>query len=306
MVLRARTENFCSKKYPFLHAASPIMKNLINFLIQYSIVFLFLFLEVISFTLIVKNQEYQKSVFLSSSNSVVAGMYEWSNSVVEFFKLRAANDNLSEENTALKNQIINLQNKLTTLKKEPVDSVHFRIPPEMEYQFIAAKVINCSTNKLLNYITLNKGDIDGIKPDMGVISDEGVVGIVKTVSKRFSVVIPILNRKLEISCKFKRSNYSGGLLWGGEDYRYANLEDIARHVELALGDTLVTSGFTSNFPEGIPVGDIEDFKIKESDAYYKIKVKLAVNFRTLSHVKVINYLNYQEQKDLEKKSEDQN
>ena len=297
---------FVLKKHLFLRAASPIMKNLINFLIQYSIVFLFLFLEVISFTLIVKNQEYQKSVFLSSSNSVVSGMYEWSNSVVEFFKLRAANDNLSEENTALKNQIINLQNKLSTLKKEPVDSVHFRIPPEMEYQFIAAKVINCSTNKLLNYITLNKGAIDGIKPDMGVISDEGVVGIVKTVSNRFSVVIPILNPKIEISCKFKRNNYSGGLQWeSGEDYRYANLKDIARHVELALGDTLVTSGLTSTFPEGIPVGDIEDFKIRESDAYYKIKVKLAVNFRTLSHVKVINYLNYHEQKELEKKSEEQ-
>jgi rod shape-determining protein MreC len=281
------------------------MKNLINFLIQYSVVFLFLFLEVISFSLIVKNQEYQKSVFLSSSNSVVSGMYEWSNSVVEFFKLRAANDNLSEENTSLKNQIINLQNKLSTLKKETPDSVHFRIPPEMEYQFIAAKVINCSTNKIQNYITLNKGAIDGIKTDMGVISDEGVVGIVKTVSNRFAVVIPILNPKLEISCKFKRSNYSGGLLWGGEDYRYANLKDIARHVELALGDTLVTSGFTSNFPEGIPVGNIEDFKIKESDAYYKIKVKLAVNFRTLSHVKVINYINHQEQKELEKKAEEQ-
>ncbi len=280
------------------------MKNLINFLIQYSVVFLFLFLEVISFTLIVKNQEYQKSVFFSSSNSVVSGMYEWSNSVVEFFKLRAANENLSEENTSLKNQIINLQNKLSTLRKETPDSVHFRIPPEMEYQFIAAKVINCSTNKIQNYITLNKGAIDGIKIDMGVISDEGVVGIVKTVSNRFSVVIPILNPKLEISCKFKRSNYSGGLLWDGEDYRYANLKDIARHVELALGDTLVTSGFTSNFPEGIPVGNIEDFKIRESDAYYKIKVKLAVNFRTLSHVKVINYINHQEQKELEKKSEE--
>lgn len=280
------------------------MKNLINFLIQYSVLFLFLFLEIISFTLIVKNQQYQKSIFLSSSNSVVSGMYEWSNSVVEFFKLRAANDNLSEENTVLKNQIINLQNKLTTLKKETPDSIHFRIPPEMEYQFIAAKVINCSTNKLQNYITLNKGAIDGIKTDMGVISDEGVVGIVKTVSNRFSVVIPILNPKIEISCKFKRSNYSGGLLWGGEDYRYANLKDIARHVELALGDTLITSGLTSTFPEGIPVGAIEDFKIKESDAYYKIKVKLAVNFRTLSHVKVINYLNYQQQKELEKKSEE--
>lgn len=254
--------------------------------------------------MIVKNQGYQKSVFLSSSNSVISGMYEWSNSVVEFFKLRAANENLSEENTALKNQMINLQNKLATLEPRTKDSIHFRIPPEMEYQFIAAKVINCSTNKLLNYITLNKGTVDGIKPDMGVISDEGVVGIVKTVSNRFSVVIPILNPKIEINCKFKRSNYSGGLLWNGEDYRYANLKDIARHVELALGDTLVTSGFTSNFPEGIPVGNIEDFKLKESDVYYNIKVKLAVNFRTLSHVKVINYLNYREQKDLEKKSEE--
>jgi len=281
------------------------MKNLINFLIQYSVVFLFLVLEIISFTLVVKNQEYQKSVFLSSSNSVVSDMYEWSNSVVEFFKLRAANNNLSEENTALKNQIINLQNKLSTLKPEVTDSIHFRIPPEMEYQFISAKVINSSTNKLLNYITLNKGAVDGIKIDMGVISDEGVVGIVKTVSNRFSVVIPILNPKIEISCKFKRSNYSGGLLWSGEDYRYANLTDIARHVEFSLGDTLITSGLTSTFPEGIPVGTIEDFKIKESDAYYKIKVKLAVNFRTLSHVKVINYLNFQEQKELEKKSEEQ-
>lgn len=235
---------------------------------------------------------------------MVAGMYQWSNSVVEFFKLRAANDNLSEENTALKNQIIRIQNELTTLRSEDKDSIHFKIPPEMEYEFISAKVINSSTIKLQNYITLNKGAIDGIKPDMGVISDEGVVGIVKTVSNRFSVVIPILNPKIEINCKFKRSNYSGGLVWNGEDYRYANLTDIARHVQIELGDTLITSGLTSTFPEGIPVGNIEDFKINESDAYYKIKVKLAVNFRTLSHVKVINYLNYPEQKGLEKRSEE--
>ena len=255
--------------------------------------------------MIVKNQGYQKSVFLSSSNSMVSGMYEWSNSVVEFFKLRAANDNLSEENTSLKNQVIKLENKLSTLKPQTKDSIRFHIPPEMEYEFISAKVISCTTNKIQNYITLNKGASDGIKPDMGVVSDEGVVGIVKTVSKKFSVVIPILNPKIEISCKFKRNNYSGGLLWSGEDYRYANLTDIARHVEFSLGDTLITSGLTNTFPEGIPVGYIEDFKIKESDAYYKIKVKLSVNFRTLSHVKVINYLNYNEQKELEKKAEEQ-
>ena len=236
---------------------------------------------------------------------MVSVMYVWSNSVVEFFKLRTANDNLSDENTTLKNQIINLQNKLSTLQKGTPDSILFQIPPEMEYQFISAKVINCTTNKLQNYITLNKGAEDGLKVDMGVISDEGVVGIVKTVSRRFAVVIPILNPKIEISCKFKRNNYSGSLLWDGKDYRYSNLTDIARHVELTLGDTLISSGLTSTFPEGVPVGYIEDFNIKESDAYYKIKVKLAVNFRKLSHVKVINYLNYNEQKDIEKTTEEQ-
>lgn len=255
--------------------------------------------------MVVKNQEYQKSIFLSSSNSVVSSIYEWNNSIVEFFKLSAANENLSEENTALKNQLTDLQNKISTLQKQGKDSIKFDIPPEMEYHFIAAKVINNSTNKLQNYITLNKGSQDGIKTDMGVISDEGVVGIVKTVSNRFSVVIPILNPKIQISSKFKRNNYTGPLLWQGEDSRFANLTNIARHVNLMLGDTLITSGLTSTFPEGVPVGYIEDFNIKKSDAYFNIKVRLAVNFQTLSHVKVINYLNHKEQTDLEKLAEEE-
>lgn len=280
------------------------MRNLINFLIQYSVLILFLFLEIISFALVVNNREYQKSVFLSSSNSAVSGLYEMNNSVVEFFKLRDANDNLSEENTLLKNELNKLRNQLSTLEPEKDDSLHFQIPPEMEYEFISAKVINNSTNKLQNYITLNKGLRDGIKVDMGVISDEGVVGIVKTVSDKFAVVIPILNDKIKINCKFTKTNYSGPLQWDGLDYRYADLKDIARHVEFSLGDSLITSGFTNTFPEGIPVGVIEDFKIKKSEAYYNIKVKLSVNFRTLSHVKVIDYKNYNEQRTLEKAAEE--
>lgn len=280
------------------------MRNLINFLIQYSVLILFLFLEIISFALVVNNREYQKSVFLSSSNSAVSSLYEMNNSVVEFFKLRDANDNLSEENTLLKNEVNKLKNQLSVLEPEKEDSLHFQIPPEMEYEFISAKVINNSTNKLQNYITLNKGLRDGIKVDMGVISDEGVVGIIKTVSDKFAVVIPILNDKIKINCKFTKTNYSGPLQWDGLDYRYADLKDIARHVEFSLGDSLITSGFTNTFPEGIPVGIIEDFNIKQSEAYYNIKVKLAVNFRTLSHVKVINYKNYNEQRTLEKAAEE--
>ncbi|MBP6609914.1 MAG: rod shape-determining protein MreC [Paludibacter sp.] len=275
------------------------MRNLINFLIQYSVLILFLVLEMVSIGLIVSNQEYQKSVFLSSSNSAVASMYEVSNSVVEFFKLKAANETLSEENTRLKNEVMLLRNQASAFKPEIKDSIRFHIPPEMEYNFISAKVINSSTNKLQNYITLNKGLRDGIKVDMGVISDLGVVGIVKTVSEKFAVVIPILNDKIKINCKFTKSNYSGPLQWTGVDYRYASLNDIARHVKFSVGDSLVTSGFTNTFPEGIPVGRIENFKINEGDAYYNIKVKLSVDFRTLSHVKVINYKNYREQRYLE-------
>jgi rod shape-determining protein MreC len=222
-----------------------------------------------------------------------------SNSVVEFFKLKASNESLSGENTALKNEIIQLRNQLTAISPEQKDSIRFHIPPEMEYKFISAKVINSSTNKLQNYITLNKGIRDGIKVDMGVVSDLGVVGIVKTVSDKFAVVIPILNDKIRINCKFTKSNYSGTLQWTGFNYLYANLNDIARHVKFSLGDSLVTSGFTNTFPEGIPVGTIDNFNIKESDPYYSIRVKLAVDFRTLSHVKVIDYKNYREQRYLE-------
>ncbi|HRU63232.1 MAG TPA: rod shape-determining protein MreC [Paludibacteraceae bacterium] len=277
------------------------MKNLINFLIHHSGLLLFIILEIISFIMMINSQEYQKSIFLSSSNAVVATLYNWTNSVGEFFKLRNTNNQLSSENTELKNQIIELQNKLKVLEPS-ITSLNFKLLPENEYRFISAKVINNSTDKFQNYLTLNKGSKDGIKPDMGVVSSEGVVGIIKSVSPHFSVVIPILNPKIQISCKFKRTDYTGSLVWNGEDYRYANLVDIARHVDIRLGDTIVTSGFTRTFPEGIPVGIVEDYNIKESDAYYNIKVKLAVNFRTLTYVNVINYLNYQEQKQLEEKT----
>jgi len=277
------------------------MKNLINFLIHHSGLLLFIILEIISFIMMINSQEYQKSIFLSSSNAVVATLYNWTNSVGEFFKLRNTNNQLSSENTELKNQIIELQNKLKVLEPS-ITSLNFKLLPENEYRFISAKVINNSTDKFQNYLTLNKGSKDGIKPDMGVVSSEGVVGIIKSVSPHFSVVIPILNPKIQISCKFKRTDYTGSLVWNGEDYRYANLVDIARHVDIRLGDTIVTSGFTRTFPEGIPVGIVEDYNIKESDAYYNIKVKLAVNFRTLTYVNVINYLNYQEQKQLEEKA----
>jgi rod shape-determining protein MreC len=230
---------------------------------------------------------------------MAAGLFGAGNSVVEFFKLKSTNENLSEENTLLKNQIIALSNQLSVLRPQGSDSVEFSVSPENDYRFIAAKVISNSTQGMQNYITLNKGSRDGLKTNMGVINEQGVVGIVTATSERFSVVASLLNNKLAISCKFAGNHYSGTARWGGLDARYTTLEDIARHVEFSKNDSLVTSGYSSSFPEGIPVGEIYDFSVAQSDAYYKIVLKLAVNFKTLSYVKVIDYKNQEEQNRLE-------
>lgn len=186
------------------------MRKLIAFLIRYSVVILFVLLELLSFGLIVNNNGYQKSVFFSSGNTVLASMYEVSNSVVEFFYLRQANNGLAYENTQLKNQIIDLRNQLNSLKPLLSDTtVRLKVEPENEISYIYAKVIHNSTNKMQNYITLNKGARDGIRVDMGVVNEEGVVGIVSKVTEKFSVVIPVLNPKLQINSKFKKNNYSG-------------------------------------------------------------------------------------------------
>lgn len=277
------------------------MRKLIAFLIKYSVVILFILLELLSFGLIVNYNGYQKSVFFSSGNTVLASLYEVSNSVVEYFYLRQANNGLALENTQLKNQLVELKNQLQVIA--PADSVtqnQLQVDPQNEISYIYAKVIHNSTNKMQNYITLNKGERDGIRVDMGVVNEDGVVGIVAKVTEKFSVVIPVINPKLQINSKFKSNNYSGPIVWEGKDYRFTKLNDIARHVKFALGDTLITSGYTYSFPEGILIGTVDDFVINESDAYYDIKIRLAVNFRTLSHVQVINYLNYEEQRQLEK------
>ncbi|MEA4976661.1 MAG: rod shape-determining protein MreC [Paludibacter sp.] len=275
------------------------MKKLFAFLIKYSIVILFLFLEVIAFSLVVRNNGYQQSVFFSSGNTVLASLYSVSNSVIEYFYLKSTNDGLASENTTLTNQVVELQNQLEAIKNQAPQPENLKISPDKELRYIQAKVINNSTNKLLNYITLNKGQRDGIRPDMGVVNEEGVVGVVSNVSEKFAVVIPLINPKIQINSKFIRNNYSGPVHWEGDNYRYADLNDIARHVVFSLGDTIVTSGYSKSFPEGIFVGTVDDFKISDSDAYYHIKVKLGVNFRTLTHVRVIDYLNYQEQQNLE-------
>jgi rod shape-determining protein MreC len=278
------------------------MRKLFAFLAKYSVLILFIILEIISFSIIVNNDGYRQSVFFSSGNTVVASLYNINNTVVEYFYLKQANEGLAKENVDLQNELATLKLKLDTLTAYPAGAQASSCDPNLEVTYILAKVINNSTNKQLNYITLNKGFRDGVRKDMGVINEDGVVGVVSNVSEKFAVVIPILNPRIHINGKFVKNDYNGFVNWDGIDYRFAKLNDIARHVVFSTGDSLVTSGYTHSFPEGILIGTVDDFNIDESDAYFDIRVRLAVNFRTLSYVKLIDYLNHEERLNLEKET----
>ena len=278
------------------------MHKLFQFIFRFRVLLLFIALEAVSFVLVVNNNRYQHTTFFNSANTVVSACYEVSNSVIEFFKLKRTNADLATENAVLLNRITDLENQLEKRREEQLGIINPHIPAEKELYFIPAKVINISTNKIKNYITINKGLRDGVRPNMGVICSNGVVGIVKDVSERFAVVISLLNPDLKLSCKLTTNSYSGPLIWDGADYRFSNLQNIARHIEVATGDTVITSGNSNVFPAGLPVGIVEETELVESDMAHRIKVRLAVDFSALSYVDVVSNANMDEQQALEQKS----
>jgi rod shape-determining protein MreC len=262
--------------------------------------FLFLFLEIISLTLIIDHNQFQRSRFLNSSNVIVGEIYQFSNSISEYFKLKTTNDHLAGENAELRTKLYARENELNFIKQDSNFQLRQSRAIEKDYTFITAKVINASSNKYKNYITLNKGSEDGILPEMGVINESGVIGIVSSVSKRFSVVLPVLNPSSRISAKIKNKSKTGSLIWDGKDARKALLEEVPLYIPVEVGDTVVTSGYSSIFPEGIEIGVVRFFQ-KDNDNFYFIEVNLFTDFNQLSYVDVISYKNAEEQKELEKK-----
>ena len=278
------------------------MRNLINFLLKYNYWFLFVILEVASFVLLFRFNNYQQSVYFTSANTVVGAVYEVSGGTSSYFHLKSVNEDLLDRNMLLEEQINNLEK---ALKERQLDSIavnSIRKMPQKDYQLFKARVIKNSLNLADNYITLDKGSSSGIHSEMGVVDGNGIVGIVYETSPSYSVVISVLNSKSNISCKIVGSDYFGYLKWEHGDSRYAYLKDLPRHAEFNLGDTVVTSGFSTVFPEGIMVGTVDDMSDSHDGLSYLLKIKLATDFGKLSDVRVIARNGQQEQKELENKT----
>ena len=278
------------------------MRNLLDFLIKYNYWFLFILLEVVCLLLLFRFNHYQQGVFFTSANVVTGKVYELSGGVTSYFHLKSINEALLDRNLALEQQITQLEKKLTELHFDSLEISSIRNTPLTESSILKASVINNSLTNADNYITIDKGEKDGIRTEMGVVDSNGVVGIVYMTSAHYSVVISLLNSKSNISCKILGSDYFGYLKWEHADSRYAYLKDLPRHAAFNLGDTVITSGYSTVFPAGVMVGTVDDMSDSHDGLSYLLKVKLATDFGKLSNVRILARTGQQEQQELEKKA----
>lgn len=275
------------------------MRNFIQFLVKYHILLFFLALQVLCFWMIYKNNSFHSASFINSSNKLVGTLFKWKDGITEYMELQRVNDELSAENEELKNR---LKDNFVSVNEHFVminDTMR-----ERKFRYKSAHIVNSSINKQLNYLTINKGSLEGIKPMMGVINSNGLVGVVKDVSEHFSTVLPIINSKFTASAELKRSGNFGLLRWDGKDYRYAFLYDVPGHADVQPGDTIVTRGSSAIFPKGINIGLVSAVDRKEGSNFHTIQVALFNDFSKLRYVDIVDNLLAHEQRVLENTTEE--
>jgi rod shape-determining protein MreC len=255
-------------------------------------------MEIFSFTLIFRYNRYQRAGVLNFSSSVQGFAYSKVFKFKGYLNLYKINQELVNENNLLHNQLDHY--KQITRNSPVMDENHF---PGRKFTYIPARIINNSVNKQYNFLTLDRGKNHGVKPEMAVISSEGIVGVVYAVSGNFSTVISLLNRDFRLSAKIKKNNYFGSLTWEGISPHTALLSEIPYHVNVQRGDTIVTSGYSTIFPEGLLVGTVSAFEVEESN-FFRIDVELSEDFNQLTHVYIINNLLIEEQSTLEEQFSD--
>lgn len=271
------------------------MRHILAFIWKYNFFFLFLVLEILSISILVNRSYFQRSVITNLTDGVTGSVNNAYSSVAGYFYLKKENERLAMENAMLWKNLKKGQVTTDTLTIHLEDTLN-----RQNYSFTVAKVISNSTNQRNNYIMLNKGRRHGIKPDMAVMSPQGIVGTVVSVSDNFCWVMSILNKYAKVSARINRLGQMGTVVWQGTNPRNGILTDIPAHVKVKIGDTISTSGYSHIFPEGIMVGKVNNIHVKGGEHFYDIQFGFTVDFNSLTYVYVITNLFREEQVDLSK------
>lgn len=264
------------------------MRNLLAFLVKYYHWFVFVCLEVIGMTLLFQYNSYHASVWFSSANAVAGKVYEWDAAVRSYLSMGQVNRQLTTRIFYLERQTQQLREAYERLTGDTTLQEREGWNFIRQYQLIPTKVISNSVSHPNNLMTIDKGRLDGVKKNMGVVCGTGIVGVVYMVSDHYSVVIPALNRHSQISCSIRNRGYFGYLKWTGGDASIAYVEDIPRHAYFKRGEWVETNGYSSIFPKGVLVGKIVEVYNSKDGLSYRLKVQLSTDFAHLSEVCVIN------------------
>ena len=275
------------------------MGELVDFFARSRHFILFVLLEVLCFYFIINTSNYWSATYFNTSNRYAAKVLTWSNAANEYASLRQVNADLALENQRLNTQLTQL------LQSKPAAPVAYQVDSAFagRFKFTVAKVINNTTQFANNYITIDKGTDDGIRPGMAVISPTGVVGKVKVCSPKFSYIISILHAEFLVSSKLTKAQEIGTAKWDGIDPHLIKLMDISRYKPVAKGDSVVTSEFNSTFPPGILVGRVRAVGVQPNQAFHDLTLDLATDFGNLSFVYVIENRLQSQQEQLEKQVE---
>lgn len=274
------------------------MQQLINFIQKYRYFLFFLFLELIAFQLIINNLSFHKSKFINSASSITGGFYNKINTISDYFQLDIENKELLNENLILRNKLEKLSQNIDTVA---VSKIFNKTKFSQRYSYFQGRVEKNQFRNNYNFLTINLGEKDSITPEMGVINSKGILGITENVLQSYSRVRSILNKNSKINAKLKNSNYFGTLTWDGLDYNITQLLDIPRQAKLKVGDTIITGGMSSIFPEGIPIGRVNNI-VNELSIKRIINIQLFNDMSNLKNIYVVKDFDKQQLMNLEKLS----
>ena len=283
---------------------SKALNNLFDFILRYISWFVFLICEIISLVLLFTYNNYQGSIWMSSANAVSGKVYEVNAGVEQYFSLTDINEQLSKRNLYLEQRVQDLTSQIAA---KTGDSALMKLENYQlmkKFNLIPAKVVSNSIDKRDNLITIDKGEVDGVRKDMGVACGYGVVGIVFMTGRHYSVVMPILNSNSSISCTINKRGYFGYLHWTGGNSRIAFMDEVPRHAHFNLYDKVVTSGYSSVFPPGIEIGKIIHVYNSSDGLSYRCMVELSTNFAKLRDVSVIDDAQMKERIDILRAAQD--